>query len=157
MTTSFSGPKSSWNFRETGPWPFTENEAGVDYGMAFFIVLEIQQYLPYVPILLVELVSAMADLDGKQYNNVPLKMHTNVSIVLTMLFAQLSLEFLEAFLEPRSRNQMFVNSIVVLSFPLFSFSATLNLYMVRSWCPFLTLQLRCESRHQIEECDLILR
>ena len=35
LTASFLGPKSSLNFRETGPWPFTENEAGVDYGMAF--------------------------------------------------------------------------------------------------------------------------
>ena len=30
LTASFSGPKSSRDFRETGPWPFTENEAGVD-------------------------------------------------------------------------------------------------------------------------------
>ena len=49
-----------------------------------------------------------------------------------------------------------LNSNVVLSL-YFLFLATLSLYMVRSFCPFLTLQLRCESQQQIEERDIILR
>ena len=33
LTTSFSGPKSSRDFRETGPRPQSENSGGLEFGL----------------------------------------------------------------------------------------------------------------------------